>query len=85
MINNPYYKYASRRSATLGINVTVATSNPLAANAIKRHLITLEKNKKISATVAKPESKSKEKIPTKKETSSQKAQKTDNNKEVKKK
>ena len=33
MINNPNYKYASRRSATLGLNGTVATSNPLAANA----------------------------------------------------
>ena len=48
-------------------------------------MTTLEKNKKISATVAKPESKAKEKIPTKKETPPQKAQKTDNNKEVKKK
>ena len=33
MINNPNYKYDSRRSATLGLNGTVATSNPLAANA----------------------------------------------------
>jgi gamma-glutamyltranspeptidase/glutathione hydrolase len=33
MNNNPNYKYASRRSATLGLNGTVATSNPLAANA----------------------------------------------------
>jgi len=33
LINNPNYKYASRRSATLGLNGTVATSNPLAANA----------------------------------------------------
>ena len=33
MINNPNYKYASRRSATLGLNGAVATSNPLAANA----------------------------------------------------
>ena len=33
MINNPNYKFASRRSATLGLNGTVATSNPLAANA----------------------------------------------------
>jgi len=33
MINNTNYKYASRRSATLGLNGTVATSNPLAANA----------------------------------------------------
>jgi len=48
-------------------------------------MTTLEKNKKISATVAKPESKAKEKIPTKKETPPQKAQKTDTNKEVKKK
>ena len=42
----------------------------------------LEKNKKISANVAKPGSKAKEKIPKKKETP---PQKTDNNKEVKKK
>ena len=33
MINNPNFKYASRRSVTLGLNGTVATSNPLAANA----------------------------------------------------
>jgi len=33
MINNPNYKYTSRRSVTLGLNGTVATSNPLAANA----------------------------------------------------
>ena len=33
MINNPNYKYVSRRSVTLGLNGTVATSNPLAANA----------------------------------------------------
>ncbi len=33
MINNPNYKFASRRSATVGLNGTVATSNPLAANA----------------------------------------------------
>ena len=33
MIQNPNYKFASRRSATLGLNGTVATSNPLAANA----------------------------------------------------
>jgi len=33
MNNNPNYKYASRRSTTLGLNGTVATSNPLAANA----------------------------------------------------
>ena len=33
MIQNPNYKYTSRRSATLGLNGTVATSNPLAANA----------------------------------------------------
>jgi len=33
MINNPNYKYISRRSVTLGLNGTVATSNPLAANA----------------------------------------------------
>jgi len=33
MIQNPNYKFVSRRSATLGLNGTVATSNPLAANA----------------------------------------------------
>ena len=33
MINNPNFKYTSRRSVTLGLNGTVATSNPLAANA----------------------------------------------------
>ena len=33
MILNPNYKFSSRRSATLGLNGTVATSNPLAANA----------------------------------------------------
>ncbi len=33
MIENPNYKFNSRRSATLGLNGTVATSNPLAANA----------------------------------------------------
>ncbi len=33
MIQNPNYKFASRRSASLGLNGTVATSNPLAANA----------------------------------------------------
>ncbi|SVC87115.1 uncharacterized protein METZ01_LOCUS339969, partial [marine metagenome] len=33
MINNPNYKYTSRRSVTLGLNGTVVTSNPLAANA----------------------------------------------------
>ena len=33
MIQNPNYNYSSRRSATLGLNGTVATSNPLAANA----------------------------------------------------
>ena len=33
MILNPNYKYSSRRSASLGVNGTVATSNPLAANA----------------------------------------------------
>ena len=33
MIQNPNYKYSSRRSASLGLNGTVATSNPLAANA----------------------------------------------------
>ena len=33
MIQNPNYKFASRRSSTLGLNGTVATSNPLAANA----------------------------------------------------
>ena len=33
MIQNPNYNFSSRRSATLGLNGTVATSNPLAANA----------------------------------------------------
>ena len=33
MINNPNFKYTSRRSVTPGLNGTVATSNPLAANA----------------------------------------------------
>ena len=33
MIQNPNFKFASRRSSTLGLNGTVATSNPLAANA----------------------------------------------------
>ena len=33
MLQNPNYKFTSRRSATLGLNGTVATSNPLAANA----------------------------------------------------
>ena len=33
MILNPNYKFSSRISATLGLNGTVATSNPLAANA----------------------------------------------------
>ena len=33
MIQNPNFKFTSRRSATLGLNGTVATSNPLAANA----------------------------------------------------
>ena len=46
---------------------------------------TLEKNKKISANVAKPETKVKAKTSTKKETPPQKAQKTDDSKEVKKK
>ena len=33
MKQNPNYNFSSRRSATLGLNGTVATSNPLAANA----------------------------------------------------
>ena len=33
MMENPNYKFTSRRSVTLGLNGTVATSNPLAANA----------------------------------------------------
>ena len=33
MMDNPNYNFFSRRSATLGLNGTVATSNPLAANA----------------------------------------------------
>ena len=33
MTNNPNYNYTSRRSVTLGLNGTVVTSNPLAANA----------------------------------------------------
>ena len=33
MIQNPNYNFSSRRSVTLGLNGTVATSNPLAANA----------------------------------------------------
>ena len=32
-MNKPNEKYTSRRSATLGLNGTVSTSNPLAANA----------------------------------------------------
>jgi len=48
-------------------------------------MTTLEKNKKISANVAQPESKAKVKKTTKKETAPQEAQKIDNIKEVKKK
>ena len=33
IMENPNYNFSSRRSATLGLNGTVATSNPLAASA----------------------------------------------------